>query len=255
MPDSPYQSLAQTYDAIRPGYPEELIHDILAETQPATNRPLLELGAGTGKATTAFLNCGFSVDAVELDPDMAALLRARCPTSNLRLSVAAFKTWTPPEPRYALLYCAQAFHWLDPKIKYQKCHALLDEDGFLALFWYDPLSPAGSPAQTASEQVCNRYFGPAAPISAGPLESRKQEVLDSGLFALVLEKQYRVTIRNTAQQSLMAMQSTPAFAAQFSQLSPTAQQEFLREYTDAVQQYGGFLEVPMLYSLYLFRPL
>lgn len=110
MPYSPYRSLAETYDAIRPAYPDALIEDILMAAAPEMERPILEIGAGTGKGTEQFLTRGYSVDAVELEPEMAALLAARMKTERLRLSVGSFENWEPPCRRYQLGFCAQAFH-------------------------------------------------------------------------------------------------------------------------------------------------
>ena len=107
---SPYQSLAETYEAIRPGYPEALIDEVLSQTALTAPGPLLEIGAGTGKATKAFLERGYAVDAVEPDGDMAALLERKLHSPALRLFVLPFESWQPPRSSYPMIYCAQAFH-------------------------------------------------------------------------------------------------------------------------------------------------
>lgn len=251
MTGSPYQSLAEIYDAIRPGYPDALIEDILTAAAPTVQRPLLEIGAGTGKATEQFLFRSCWVDAVELEPEMAALLKKRLNTPHLRLSVGSFERWIPPCSSYQLICCAQAFHWIDPAVKYQKCHDLLEPKGILALFWYDPQPPEDSPAQQAAEAVRTRWFGPAAPLSAGTAADRARELREAEGFALTLEKQYRVCLRNTPEQALLAMESTPAFAEQMRRLLPEEQAAFAQEYTAAIMEHGGVLEASMLYSLYL----
>ncbi len=51
-----YNTIAETYDAIRPGYPVPLIADIVEAGNLSEASKLMEIGAGTGKATIAFLS-------------------------------------------------------------------------------------------------------------------------------------------------------------------------------------------------------
>ncbi len=251
--DCPYRSLAETYDAIRPGYPSELIDDILTQAAPAGTDVLMEIGAGTGKATQMFLERGFSVDAVELDTDMAALLERKLRSPKLRLSVSSFETWQPPRRDYSLIYCAQAFHWLDGDTKFGRCAELLVSGGYLALFWYDPMRPADSAAYLASEQVKSRYFGPALSMQTVSMDTRKREIQEAKEFAPVFQQQYDIILHNTPEQALAAMQSTPAFGAAMKKLPEKQQQAFFKEFTAAVEENGGVLDAPMRYSLYLLR--
>ena len=143
---SAYKNIAKTYDAIRPGYPDELIADIIEAGNLSATSKLLEIGAGTGKATTAFLDLGFSVDANEIELDMADVLKRKVISDKLSLSVGPFESWVPPQPKYNCIYCAQAFHWLDKDIKFRKCNDYLLRNGLLALFWYDPMPPVQTTA-------------------------------------------------------------------------------------------------------------
>ncbi len=67
----PYKGIAVTYEEIRPSYPEQLIEDIILRTGLNNSDRLLELGAGTGKATVQFAEKGFQVQAIEIGEDMA----------------------------------------------------------------------------------------------------------------------------------------------------------------------------------------
>lgn len=109
-----YKNIAETYESIRPGYPDELIADIIKAGNLSATSKLLEIGAGTGKATTAFLDLGFSVDANEIEPDTADVLRRRVTSDKLSLSVGSFESWVPPQPKYDCIqkptnHCFAAF--------------------------------------------------------------------------------------------------------------------------------------------------
>ena len=70
----PYQGIANIYDEIRPSYPMELIEDIVSLTGINHRSHLLEVGAGTGKATLIFAEKKFKVIAIEPCEDMAKVL-------------------------------------------------------------------------------------------------------------------------------------------------------------------------------------
>jgi 16S rRNA (adenine1518-N6/adenine1519-N6)-dimethyltransferase len=55
----------------------DVLESILAEAQPAPGSRIVEIGPGLGILTAALLDAGATVTAVELDRQLAALLRAR----------------------------------------------------------------------------------------------------------------------------------------------------------------------------------
>ncbi|GAA3682043.1 class I SAM-dependent methyltransferase [Nonomuraea antimicrobica] len=119
----------EQYESARPGYPEQLVTDVL-EYAPAG--PVLEVGAGTGKATAGFAARGVDLTCVEPDARMAAALAAKCP--GVRVERGIFEDYVP-DRRFALLYSAQAWHWVDPDRRWDLAHAALAPSGALALFW------------------------------------------------------------------------------------------------------------------------
>ncbi|MDI1465001.1 methyltransferase domain-containing protein [Catellatospora sp. KI3] len=128
-----FGEVAEEFDRIRPGYPAALVDDVLAYTGPGTRA--LEVGAGTGKATTAFAVRGLDITAVEPDPAMAALLEQRLgERSAVRIVAALFEGYTPDAP-FDLLYCAQAWQWTDSSQRWARAAAALAPGGVLALFW------------------------------------------------------------------------------------------------------------------------
>lgn len=95
---------ADQYEAARPGYPGELVTDVLADAGPG---PALEVGAGTGKATVAFAAHDVELTCLEPDARMAGVLSRRV-ADFPQVSVVGdrFETW-PPDRGYGLLYSAR----------------------------------------------------------------------------------------------------------------------------------------------------
>jgi SAM-dependent methyltransferase len=130
----------EEYDAARPGYPEELAADVLAYAGPgpgAAPWPAVEVGAGTGKATALFTGRGLRLTCVEPDPRMAAVLRRNVRDfADVTVADGPFETWEPPAgARPRLLISAQAWHWVDPALRWDKAASVLTPGGTIALWW------------------------------------------------------------------------------------------------------------------------
>lgn len=124
-----FGEVADDYDRLRPGYPARLVDDLLAAAGPG---PVLEVGAGTGKATVAFAARGADLTCIEPDPRMAGLLRRNVP--GARVVVSPFERWQP-DRGYGLLVSAQAWHWVDPERRTELAWAALAPGGLFAPFW------------------------------------------------------------------------------------------------------------------------
>ncbi len=123
---------AEEYDARRPDYPDAMIDDIVAAAGPG---PSLEVGAGTGKATTAFAARGLDLTCIEPDSRMAAVLRRRIAgRPGVRVVETLFEDWTP-DRAYGLLFSGQAWHWIDVDRRNDLAAAALAPGGALAVFW------------------------------------------------------------------------------------------------------------------------
>ena len=126
-----FGEVADEYDAVRAGYPAELV-DAVLDYLGRTPERVVEAGAGTGKATAVFRARGVPMTCVEPDPAMAAVLRGAHP--GVEVEVCRFEDWTPPPGGVPLLVCAQAWHWVDERRRSALAHRALALDGVLALF-------------------------------------------------------------------------------------------------------------------------
>ncbi|MEU6728575.1 methyltransferase domain-containing protein [Nonomuraea wenchangensis] len=166
-----FGEVADEYERIRPGYPAELVDDVLAYARLA-GTPALEVGAGTGKATVLFAARGVTLTAVEPDPAMAAVLEQRVAgLPGVTIIVSSFEDHVPDQP-FGLLLSAQAWHWTDPAVRWEKAAAALAPGGALALFWnfHRPKDPDVVAGVLAAHQRHAPHITPnARPIDDGSL--------------------------------------------------------------------------------------
>jgi SAM-dependent methyltransferase len=132
-----FDAWAGEYDRFRPGYPAELFETIRDRLE-LPGRPLVvDLGAGTGRASLAMAELDWRVTAVEPGRPMLDLLRARATDSGFVLStVQADAEATGLDPASAdLVTAAQAFHWFDKDRALDEIARILRPGGGVALFW------------------------------------------------------------------------------------------------------------------------
>jgi SAM-dependent methyltransferase len=246
-----FGEVAEDYDRLRPGYPSRLVGDALAAAGPG---PVLEVGAGTGKATESFAPRVADLTCVEPDPRMAGVLSRKLPSA--RVVVSSFEGWTP-DRAYGLLYSAQAWHWVDGERRADLAYAALAPGGVLAPFWN--MSTISDPALYAAlwevderhglaDQTPHRLLAGAVPDS-DPAGDRADLGLDERRFPEVTARQYEWT-------RSIAAADYPAFLRSFSvyrMLSPEAADAALAETTAAVEARGSTVDFTMVTSLVLAR--
>lgn len=129
-----FDQVAQAYDVLRPSYPDAVFDDVMRISAVPAAAHLLEIGCGTGHATQALAARGFSIHAIELGEQMAALARRRLAAfPSVCIQVADFDTWTTAE-RFSLVCVATAFHWLNPATREARIAAALQPNGWLAIW-------------------------------------------------------------------------------------------------------------------------
>jgi trans-aconitate methyltransferase len=130
--------VADLYERARPSYADAVIDELIARAGLAPGQRVLEVGAGTGKATRMLAERGLSVLALEPDAAMAAVARRTCSIYPLvEVEQIAFEDWRPREQVPALL-SAQAWHWIAPAVRYVRAAEALSPGGTLACIWMLP---------------------------------------------------------------------------------------------------------------------
>ena len=129
-----FNTAASLYEEVRPGYPEELIQDVVDFSGLNDHSRILEIGCGTGKATRSFAERRYELVCLDIGSDLIAVARENLKKfPNVSFVTEAFETWKP-ETKFDLIISATAFHWVDPKVRYLKASETLTSNGHLAVF-------------------------------------------------------------------------------------------------------------------------
>jgi SAM-dependent methyltransferase len=241
-----FGSVAAEYDRVRPGYPDALVGDVLAYAGMAAGVRALEVGAGTGKATRAFAAKGVPITAVEPDPEMAEVLRRNVSGHDVEVRVGAFED-VATGGDFGLLYCAQAWHWIDPDVRWELAARALARGGALALFWNRD-HPA-DPAVLDELRAAHALQGPLAwqePQAVGDDERFWPELSDHPLYTDYAAEIYRWRRR-------MATTDYIANLATLSRHIVQPPQERAELFADIGRRLGDTIDLEMDTVLYVAR--
>jgi SAM-dependent methyltransferase len=150
-----FGSVAASYERFRLGYPDELVHEVLAYAGTPV-RTALEVGAGTGKATREFAARGIAVTATDPDAGMLAELRRHVPAS-VETVQGAFEE-LPLTATHDLVFAAASFHWTRAEGRWDRVAALLAPGGVFASFG-GPLRLADPGVEGAVQAVREPFLG------------------------------------------------------------------------------------------------
>src|SRR5229473_3098932 len=225
---------AELYDAARPSYPEALVDEAVARSGIPDGGRILEIGAGTGKATLPFARRGYAIVALEPGGNMAAVLRRKVAAfPEVAVEEVTFEAWSGADRSFDMVVSAQAFHWVDPAIRYVKAAAALRPGGAL-------------------EAAYARWF-PAVTWTAArdSIESKPGqltgEISRSGLFGPVQAASFPWTAAYTTRQYLDLLETHSDHAL----LEPGLRTPLYGAVANAIERRGGRIEVPYVAVLLL----
>lgn len=146
---NPFDSCSEQYSKFRPDYPRELIEFI----DGLCNGFLVDVGAGTGKASAAFLFRGVPVIAVE--PSLPMIRQGILSYPGLRYVSSTAEQLPLASGCASTVICGQAFHWMDPARALPEFARVLKPGGHACLFWNT--RDIRFPAAQAFEELIHKW--------------------------------------------------------------------------------------------------
>jgi SAM-dependent methyltransferase len=233
-----FDARAALYDAVRPSYPEALAEDLLA----TAGRRVLEIGAGTGKATVVFARRGASIVAIEPGPGLAAVLRRNVAGYDVTVENTTFEAWPIARP-FDLVMAAQAIHWIDPSVRYTKAAEVLAPGGVVAVIRNEML-PFEPGLRAELEVAYARWHSPSSKRpSDDPVEDARHELVEeigaSRRFGAVETRVYPWTTSFPTARYLDLLETYSDHAV----LAAEPRARLYDAIAGAIERRGGMLEI------------
>jgi SAM-dependent methyltransferase len=133
-----YRGSAGYYDRYRLPYPEAMIADLVRRAGVSGRGRLLDLACGTGQLAFPLRPWFSEVWAVDSEPDMAELVRAKAAAEGaggVRPVVSSAETLHAGPEYFELAVLGNAFHRLDRDLVAGRILGWLKPGGYLALCW------------------------------------------------------------------------------------------------------------------------
>src|SRR6202042_3593430 len=132
-----FDEIAAEYDRYRPAYPDELVDRACQVAGIGSADHVLEVGCGSGQLTRSLVARGLHVTALEPGKSLIALARQNLDgAGEVEFVNAQFEDALLPREHFQAVFSASAFHWVDPKVSWQKTADVLVPGGTLALVQY-----------------------------------------------------------------------------------------------------------------------
>jgi SAM-dependent methyltransferase len=206
-----FDDLPETYDRTRPVCPPQVFDDLAVLGGLREAARIVEIGPGTGQATLPLAERGYEVTAVELGDRLAAFARrklARFP--NVEVVSSSFEEWEAGDARFDAVASFNAFHWIDPEVRYAKPAQLLRDGGVLAVVASHYVVPDDADPFWIEVQEDYEAIGPTADVVGLPIGDNRapphpdqvgdlsDEVDASGHFHNAAVRRYLWTVCFTA---------------------------------------------------------
>jgi SAM-dependent methyltransferase len=235
---------AELYHAARPSYPEAIVDETIARSGIQPDGRILEIGAGTGKATYLFARRGFEMLALEPGRNLAAVLRRNVAAfPKVAVEETTFEAWPGSAGSFDLVFSAQAFHWIDPAVRYAKSAQVLRRGGALASLRNETtgLEPA---LQEEFEKAYARWlpspgWTPSRDTRISKTQKFSSEMERSGLFGPVQVASCPWTASYTTREYLDLLDTHSDHAL----LAPAMRRPLYDAIASAIERRGGRMEV------------
>ena len=160
-----FNTVSETYDKMRPDYPDELYQSLFAYAPLNASGAAVEVGIGAGQAALPILKTGCALTAVEYGDQLAQVCREKFHYyPRFSVITGKFEDACLPENAFDLAYSASAFHWIPEEIGYPKVFRILKSGGAFARFANHPYQAKDNPEllseiQRAYAEYYYPYYG------------------------------------------------------------------------------------------------
>ena len=245
-----FNQAADYYDKYRPSYPLEIIDTVIKKTGIKKGSKIVEIGAGSGKATELFAGKGFHILCIEPGEDLVKIGNDKFKDDTIEFKCSRFEHYDFSDQDWDVVLAAQAFHWVPQPQGYEKCASILKSNGHLAVFWnmyitYD------NELDNELIAISNKYGGFADFLSESDCETRINSIVSEIENSKLFSKPK--VFRKLWEQNYTADEYF-GFALTGNRFIQKSDDEKAAAYQDIVSlsnKYNGIIKRPYLCVLYL----
>lgn len=248
-----FDTVADTYEKMRPGYPEELYEDIFKMIAIDESCKAIEIGIGGGQATLPILKTGCKVTAVEYGKNLTELCHKKFRKfPNFSAVNMKFEDYEFENGSCDLIYSASAFHWIPEEIGYSKVFDMLRSGGVFARFANHPYKDKGREELWQEIQKLYAIYMPGVPAPNEYTEEdakKRADIASKYGFTDISYKLYYRTRTYTANEYLELLSTYSDHNA----LAESIRKEFFEKIRDTINNYGGQITIYDTIDLQLAR--
>jgi SAM-dependent methyltransferase len=247
-----FDTAAQQYDGARPGIPDHVFDDLVLRAGLVHGARLLEIGCGTGQATLPLAERGFAILAVELGASLADIARQKLAHyPGVEIVTSSFESWEPGGERFDAVVSFNAFHWLDPEIRFAKSASVLRPGGSLAVFGSTfVVHEAADPVWLSLAEEHEAVIGEPEPRRhLDDISDRRSEFVESGFVGGCTRDLY-LWDRTYSSEDWVALLGT---ISMYRMLEDGVREELFRRIRGRIEHEGGVVSPTWCAVLYVAR--
>lgn len=253
-----FDTVASTYEKMRPRYPAELYDAIFAYVPVGSQSNAVEIGIGAGQATLPVLETGCRVTSAEIGENFAKICAEKfCEYPKFSVITGRFEEIPFEGESCDLVYSASAFHWIPEEIGYKKVYRMLKSGGAFARFANHPFMDKGRPEMIEKIQQAYReyYASFYHKETSAPLEYTQEQARERALIAEkygFVDCRYALFSRTrsfTAQEYVALLDTYSDHIA----IDEPIRSRFFAEIKDTIEAYGGTITLYDTLDLQLAR--
>jgi len=253
-----FDTVASTYEKLRPGYVEELYRTLFDYIPISENSNVVEVGSGGGQATAPILKTGCRLTAVEYGAQFSELLKDKFKEyEKFSVITGKFEDTEFEENSFDLVFSASAFHWVPEKIGYEKVFSMLKSGGVFARFANHPYRDKENPALSKEiDEIYDEYYNKfynkkSEPITEYTEEQAKNRAMIADKYGFT-DIQYSLFYRERTFSAKEYIQLLGTYSDHIA-IEETIRIKFFSKIEEAINKHGGTITLYDTMDLQLAR--
>lgn len=182
-----FGTVADLYDSSRPSYSDVVVDHLVERAELGDTSRVLEVGCGTGQLTRRLAARGVLLTAIDIAPSMVTAAPKRVGAGSVTFHATSFEELETDAGSFDLIVSADAFHWVDPELRFAKTTGLLRPgSGWLAVLSLQQVYD--EPLRTALQRMWVARSDDGGAWLEEPRRTIAEAIGDSGLFRSPVEE-------------------------------------------------------------------